>query len=68
MGIQRHLKVLGIFARLYHRDHKDAYLRNMPLVMDYLRKACKRYRELHPLFGLLDQLEGIQSTKIGYTF
>lgn len=68
MGIQRHLKVLGIFARLYHRDHKDAYLKNMPLVMNYLRKACERYRELHPLFGLLDQLEGIQSTKIGYTF
>lgn len=69
MGVQRHLKVLGIFARLYHRDHKDAYLKNMPLVMTYLRKACERYRELQPLLTLLDQLEGNQSaTRIGYTF
>lgn len=69
MGAQRHLKVLGIFARLYHRDHKEAYLKNMPLVMFYLRKACERYRELHPLIALLDQLEGMQAdSKIGYTF
>ncbi|AKH38571.1 MULTISPECIES: aminoglycoside phosphotransferase family protein [Nitrosomonas] len=69
MGVQRHLKVLGIFARLFHRDHKEAYLKEMPLVMTYLRKACERYRELHPLFTLLDQLEGIQpDTKMGYTF
>ena len=69
MGVQRHLKVLGIFARLYHRDHKEAYLKDMPLVMTYLRKACERYRELHPLLNLLDQLEGIQpDTKMGYTF
>lgn len=69
MGVQRHLKVLGIFARLYHRDHKDAYLKEMPLVMTYLRKACERYRELHLLLALLDQLAGIQpKTQIGYTF
>lgn len=69
MGVQRHLKVLGIFARLYHRDHKDAYLKEMPLVMTYLRNACKRYRELHLLIVLLDQLEDLQpGTTMGYTF
>jgi N-acetylmuramate 1-kinase len=69
MGVQRHLKVLGIFARLYHRDHKDAYLKEMPLVMTYLRKACERYRDLHLLIVLLDQLEDRQpGLKIGYTF
>ena len=67
MGVQRHLKVLGIFARLYHRDGKDGYLKDMPLVMEYLHAACTRYRELHPLVKLLDQLEGKQPV-VGYTF
>ncbi len=58
MGAQRHIKVLGIFARLYHRDGKDGYLKDMPLVMEYLRKACGRYVELRPLLRLLDALEG----------
>jgi hypothetical protein len=57
MGAQRHIKVLGIFARLYHRDGKDGYLKDMPLVMAYLRKVCERYIELKPLFYLLDVLE-----------
>ena len=57
MGVQRQLKVLGIFARLFHRDGKDAYLQAMPRVMRYLRRACARYRELGPLLGLLDQVE-----------
>ena len=57
MGVQRHLKVLGIFARLYHRDGKDGYLKDMPLVAKYLRTACTRYDELTPLRKLLDQLE-----------
>jgi aminoglycoside/choline kinase family phosphotransferase len=69
MGVQRHIKVLGIFARLSHRDGKAAYLMNMPLVMEYLRKACDRYRELHPLLALLDALENKSTEpKIGYTF
>lgn len=67
MGVQRHLKVLGIFARLYHRDGKEGYLKDMPLVMDYLRKACQRYRELGPLLRLLDEVEGRQQD-VGYTF
>lgn len=57
MGAQRQIKVLGIFARLFHRDGKSGYLKDMPLVMSYLRKACERYVDLHPLLGLLDQLE-----------
>jgi aminoglycoside/choline kinase family phosphotransferase len=57
MGVQRHLKVLGIFARLYHRDGKEGYLNDMPLVMEYLRRACGRYIELKPLLNLLDDLE-----------
>jgi N-acetylmuramate 1-kinase len=58
MGAQRHIKILGIFARLYHRDGKDGYLKDMPLVMHYLRKVCERYVELRPLLRLLDALEG----------
>jgi len=58
MGAQRHIKVLGIFARLYHRDGKAGYLKDMPLVMDYLRKVCERYVELRPMLRLLDSLSG----------
>lgn len=67
MGVQRHLKVLGIFARLYHRDGKDGYLKDMPLVMDYLRRACNRYRELRPLLRLLDEILEIKPQE-GLTF
>ena len=67
MGLQRHLKVLGIFARLYHRDGKDGYLNDMPLVMQYVRKTAYRYKEFAPLIRLLDTLEEKQ-TGIGYTF
>ena len=67
MGVQRHIKVLGIFARLYHRDGKDGYLKDMPLVAKYLRKACARYSDLGPLLRLLDTLENRQA-QVGYTF
>ena len=60
MGAQRHIKILGIFARLYHRDGKDGYLKDMPLVMSYLRKVCERYIELKPLLYLLDELQDKQ--------
>lgn len=66
MGVQRHVKVLGIFARLWHRDGKDGYLRDMPLVARYLRKACERYAELSPLRHLLDRVED-KLTVLGYT-
>jgi len=57
MGVQRQLKVLGIFARLKHRDGKAGYVEDMPRVMRYLRRAASRYRELAPLVALLDALE-----------
>ena len=57
MGVQRQLKVLGIFARLYYRDGKAAYLDDMPRVLAYLRGACARYGALAPLASLIDELE-----------
>lgn len=56
MGAQRQIKILGIFARLHHRDGKSNYLNDMPLVMQYLRDVCTRYLELHPLLKLLDKV------------
>ena len=67
MGAQRQLKVLGIFARLCHRDGKDAYLADMPRVLGYLRRTCKRYSELRPLARLLDSVENRQ-VEVGYSF
>lgn len=56
MGVQRHLKVLGIFARLFHRDGKPGYLKDLPLTLKYVREAVARYAELQPLRQLLDEL------------
>jgi hypothetical protein len=67
MGVQRQLKVLGIFARLFHRDGKSVYVSHMPRVMRYLRKAAGRYRELDALTRLLDALEE-RPAAVGYTF
>lgn len=67
IGVQRHIKILGIFARLYHRDGKEGYLKDMPLVMDYLRRACVRYIDLKPLLNLLDVLEQ-KKPEVGFTF
>jgi aminoglycoside/choline kinase family phosphotransferase len=58
MGVQRQLKVLGIFARLKVRDGKAGYVSDMPRVLRYLRNAAARYRELDPLRALLDDLHG----------
>ena len=66
MSVQRHIKVLGIFARLWHRDGKDSYLKDLPLVARYLRKTCERYSELSPLRKLLDRLED-KITVLGFT-
>jgi aminoglycoside/choline kinase family phosphotransferase len=60
MGLQRHLKVLGIFARLRHRDGKQGYVEDAPRFLGYVRHAVARYRELAPLGHLLDGLEGRQ--------
>jgi len=67
MGVQRHIKVLGIFARLAHRDGKDSYLKDMPLVFEYLHKASARYIDLKPLLNLLDELHP-NAVQEGYTF
>jgi len=67
MGVQRQLKVLGIFARLWHRDGKPGYLADMPRVMAYLRGACGRYAAFAPLLRLLDGIEGRTAT-VGHTF
>jgi len=67
MGVQRQLKVMGIFARLSFRDGKDGYLKDQPLVMSYLRRTCSRYRELAALGRLLEELEP-QEKRVGYTF
>ena len=56
MGVQRQLKVVGIFARLCHRDGKARYLEDIPRVLGYLRAACARYGELDALARLLDGL------------
>lgn len=56
MGAQRQLKVVGIFARLCHRDGKPRYLADIPRVLAYLGASCRRYRELAPLARLLDGL------------
>jgi aminoglycoside/choline kinase family phosphotransferase len=67
MGLQRHLKVLGIFARLTLRDGKPKYLADTPRFIRYARATCARYRQLGPLMVLLDEIEG-NETRIGYTF
>jgi aminoglycoside/choline kinase family phosphotransferase len=67
MGLQRHLKILGIFARLSHRDGKHGYLGNLPLVEKYVRAVAARYRLAAPLLRLLDRAAKQQSVT-GYTF
>ncbi len=67
MGLQRHLKVAGIFARLTLRDGKPQYLADTPRFINYLRATCARYRELKPLLRLIERVEGIASVD-GYAF
>ncbi|BBL26676.1 aminoglycoside phosphotransferase family protein [Comamonas terrigena] len=67
MGLQRHLKVAGIFARLTLRDGKPKYLADTPRFIHYIRTTCSRYRELAPLLRLVDQIEGIQA-QVGYAY
>lgn len=67
MGLQRHLKVLGIFARIRYRDGKPKYLEDAPRFLSYVRQTAGRYIELSPLKHLIDELSGVQE-KAGYTF
>jgi aminoglycoside/choline kinase family phosphotransferase len=57
MGLQRHLKVLGIFARLTHRDGKQKYVADTPRFVAYARTVARRYAALSPLARLLDELQ-----------
>ena len=59
MGLQRHLKIAGIFARLSIRDGKPHYLADTPRFIAYIRTTCERYMELKPLLRLVEKVEGI---------
>jgi N-acetylmuramate 1-kinase len=67
MGLQRHLKVLGIFCRLKHRDGKAHYSADLPRFFAYASRVALRYAPLAPLLKLLEPLSG-QSVSAGYTF
>ncbi|CAM3445575.1 aminoglycoside phosphotransferase family protein [Paracidovorax anthurii] len=67
MGLQRHLKVAGIFARLTLRDGKPRYLADTPRFIGYIRATAGRYRELAPLLRLVDAIEGTEAPT-GYAF
>ena len=67
MGLQRHLKVLGIFARLQHRDGKPDYLRDAPRFHGYIRSVARRYNGFGGLAALLDRIEA-RETRSGFTF
>jgi N-acetylmuramate 1-kinase len=60
MGLQRHLKVAGIFARLTLRDGKPQYLADTPRFIAYMRSTCSRYMQLKPLLRLIENIEGIE--------
>ncbi len=60
IGLQRHLKVLGIFCRLKHRDGKPKYSEDLPRFFAYATKVATRYRELQPLLALLEPLSGMR--------
>ena len=55
MGVQRHLKAIGIFARLWHRDGKPGYLNDIPRTLNYVRVASGSYRELQFLQSFIDE-------------
>lgn len=54
MGVQRHLKAIGIFARLWHRDGKPGYLKDIPRTLNYVRVVCTAYPQLQPLRQLIE--------------
>lgn len=58
MGVQRHVKVLGIFSRLYHRDAKPNYLDDLPVVHNYVCTICRRYPALRSFGALLESMDG----------
>lgn len=60
MGVQRHLKVLGIFSRLNIRDGKSGYLKDIPLTLAYVVEVCGLYEALKPLGNLLDEVVSVR--------
>ena len=54
-GLQRHLKVLGIFSRLHLRDHKSTYLKHVPLILRYMTSCLTQYEPLHSLYDLIEK-------------
>ncbi|WP_298212888.1 phosphotransferase [Acidovorax sp.] len=67
MGLQRHLKVAGIFARITLRDGKPKYLADTPRFLAYIRATANRYRQLGPLLQMLDQIEGTEPA-VGFAY
>jgi aminoglycoside/choline kinase family phosphotransferase len=67
MGMQRHLKVVGIFCRLKHRDGKAQYATDLPRFFTYLTKVAMRYRPLQALLPLIEPLSG-RAVRAGLTF
>ncbi|KVE24933.1 aminoglycoside phosphotransferase [Burkholderia singularis] len=67
IGLQRHIKILGLFARINYRDGKPHYLADLPRFIGYARKVALRYRPLAPFAKLLDELED-KTAEVGYTF
>jgi aminoglycoside/choline kinase family phosphotransferase len=59
-GLQRHLRVLGVFCRLKHRDHKPRYSSDLPRFFAYATRVATRYRELRPLLPLIEPLSGMK--------
>lgn len=67
MGLQRHLRILGVFCRLKHRDGKPQYAQDLPRFFGYATRVAMRYRDLRPLLTLLEPLSGA-AVQAGYTF
>jgi hypothetical protein len=65
MGLQRHLKVLGIFARIHHRDGKPGYVEDTPRFVRYVRAVAGRYNALAPLARLFDEIQEEQAMRGG---
>lgn len=67
MGLQRHIKVLGLFCRINYRDGKAHYMADLPRFLGYASKVAHRYRPLAAFARLIDELQGA-SVETGYTF
>ena len=63
-GLQRHLKVLGIFCRLHLRDHKAAYLRDLPLTFNYVNACSESYSELRPFYQFMQETVYLRFTEV----